>query len=107
MARLEDRSVQQADRGARRGKTEAEEKARSWHAEDPLASLADLPSDKVAYLADVKKRQTENHEVAAGESQPAAAEVPAEAASNPLPEITTAAEAASVSAAPEFSVLET
>ena len=59
LTRLEDRIVPQADASnGRRGKPEkAEKKSRSWHGGDPLAGAEELPTERVAYLAEVKKRR--------------------------------------------------
>src|SRR5439155_17831246 len=105
LAKLEDRIVPQAgsSHGSKSGK---EKRSRFWHGGDPVTNFADLPSDKVAYLAEVRKRQSESHgsEVPANneESQPAVVvQTPAPA------ETAVLAEAALVSNAPDVSVQET
>jgi len=104
LARLEDRIVPQATAPRGRNGKSAEKKARFWYAEDPVASFADIPSDKVAYLADVRKRQTESpmaESAPSNESQPpVVAEIPVDPAS-------ASAEAAPAFSAPELAVPET
>ena len=59
LTKLEDRIVPQAESaGGRRGKSE--KKSRFWQTEDPLASAAEVPTDRIAYLSEVKKRQSHN-----------------------------------------------
>src|SRR5258708_4900108 len=61
LTRLEDRIVPQAEtESGRRGKSadgKSEKKSRSWHGGDPLAGADEVPTERVAYLADVKRRR--------------------------------------------------
>src|SRR3989442_1766168 len=111
LARLEDRIVPQATAPRGRNGKSAEKKARFWHAEDPVANFVDLPSDQIAHLADVRKRQTEGpvaEAAASDESQPpVVAEIPVEPANASPAEIAAIAEAAPVLSAPEVAVPET
>jgi len=108
LARLEDRIVPQATAPRGRNGKSAEKKARFWYAEDPVANFADVPTDKVAYLADVRKRQTESPVAGGGESQPpVVAEIPVKPAGTPPAEIAAIAEVAPVSSSPEVAVPET
>ena len=85
LTKLEDRIVPQAEEspGGRHGKSE--KKSRFWQTEDPLASAAEVPTERIAYLSEVKKRQLHNDassEVAEAQvnqesSREAAAETPA------------------------------
>jgi CheY-like chemotaxis protein len=85
LARLEDRIVPQATAPRGRNGKSTEKKSRFWYAEDPVANLADIPSDKVAHLADVRKRQTESSVAETAKSNestpPVVAEIPVESAS--------------------------
>jgi CheY-like chemotaxis protein len=89
LARLEDRIVPQATAPRGRNGKSTEKKSRFWYAEDPVANLADIPSDKVAYLADVRKRQTESsvaESAKSNESTPhVVAEIPVDASSQDQP----------------------
>jgi CheY-like chemotaxis protein len=59
LTKLEDRIVPQAESsGGRQGKSD--KKSRFWQAEDPLASAAEVPTERIAYLSEVKKRQSHN-----------------------------------------------
>src|SRR5262249_1193445 len=54
LTRLEDRIVPTEKRGNGKSK-----KARFWHSQDPAMTFDDSNSDQIAYLAEVKNRQTE------------------------------------------------
>ncbi len=57
LTKLEDRIVPQAEQaGGRNGKPE--KKSRLWKAEDPLAAAEEVPTERVTYLAEAKKRQS-------------------------------------------------
>jgi two-component system response regulator MprA len=57
LTKLEDRIVPQAEQaGGRNGKPE--KKSRFWKAEDPLAAAEEVPTERVTYLAEAKKRQS-------------------------------------------------
>ena len=61
LTKLEDRIVPQPESNGKRSKPK---KARSWHAsEDPAANFDDSNTDQIAYLADVKQRQSESKSV--------------------------------------------
>ncbi len=111
LTRLEDRIVPQATAPRGRNGRSTEKKARFWYAEDPVANFADLPSDKVAYLADVRKRQTESpvaERATSDESTPpVVAEIPVEPASAAAAEMASMSEAAPVFSAPEVALPET
>ncbi len=111
LARLEDRIVPQATAPRGRNGKSAAKKARFWYAEDPVANFVDIPSDKVAYLADVRKRQTEGcvtERATSDESQPPViAEIPVEPASASPAEMAAITEAAPILSSPEAAVPET
>ena len=56
LTKLEDRIVPASDG---RGKSKPK-KARMWHSEDPAKNFDDSNTEQIAYLAEVKKRQSEN-----------------------------------------------
>jgi CheY-like chemotaxis protein len=78
LTRLEDRIVPLAEAaGGKRGKSEksekSEKKSRSWHGGDPLAGAEEVPTERVAYLAEAKKRRAQvdvSSEEAAAPVQP-------------------------------------
>ena len=108
LTKLEDRIVPQAEQaGGRNGKPE--KKSRLWKAEDPLAAAEEVPTERVTYLAEAKKRQSHydiSSETAEVETQgpisAAALEVPARTEE---PEITLNP-AAAFAASEEFAVRE-
>jgi CheY-like chemotaxis protein len=110
LTKLEDRIVPQAEQaGGRNGKPE--KKSRLWKAEDPLAAAEEVPTERVTYLAEAKKRQShtdvsdEPVEADAQESVSAAAvEVPART-EEPDTRITSSP-AAAFAATEEFAVRE-
>jgi CheY-like chemotaxis protein len=113
LTKLEDRIVPQAESpSGRQGKSE--KKNRFWHTEDPLAAAEEVPTERIAYLAEAKKRQShsgvssEAAEAGNQESTPAAAvETPAPSTeqSDANGTLTAAAMAASA-ATEEFTVRE-
>jgi CheY-like chemotaxis protein len=65
LTKLEDRIVPQAESASgRQGKSE--KKSRFWKTEDPLAGAEEVPTERVAYLTQAKKRQS--HDAAANEA---------------------------------------
>ena len=67
LTKLEDRIVPQAER-PRGKKSKSEKKSRFWHATDPATSYDDSNTESIAYLAEVKERQSQS---GAGEDTPA------------------------------------
>jgi CheY-like chemotaxis protein len=116
LTRLEDRIVPQAEMaGGRRGKSE--KKTRSWHGEDPLTEFAQVPTDQINYLAEVKKRQSHSDPASEPTQAPvnqesslaAAAVAPAASTSELVPEnvaVTPPPATAASFAAEEFAVQE-
>lgn len=56
LTKLEDRIVPSSD-GRGKGKTK---KTRMWHSQDPATTFDDSNTEQIAYLAEVKKRQTDS-----------------------------------------------
>ena len=74
LTRLEDKIVPQAQAEASGGRSAQSEKpvkkSRSWRGGDPLAGAEEVPTERVAYLNEVKKRRSheaESEEVASSE----------------------------------------
>jgi CheY-like chemotaxis protein len=83
LTKLEDRIVPQAER-SRAKKSKSEKKARFWHAADPATTFDDSNTESIAYLTEVKERQsrddededtpaTESNEARSAKTMPAAA----------------------------------
>jgi len=68
LTKLEDRIVPQVERPRAR-KSKSEKKARIWHAADPATTYDDANTESIAYLAEVKERQSQSDP---GEDTPAA-----------------------------------
>jgi CheY-like chemotaxis protein len=108
LTKLEDRIVPQAEQTGGRGKPE--KKSRLWKAEDPLAAAEEMPTERIVYLAEAKKRQSHSDissEAAEVETQgpiSAAVEVPART-EDPDTRITSSP-AAAFAATEEFAVRE-
>src|SRR5215469_12493733 len=58
LTKLEDRIVPQAERPRGR-KSKSDKKARFWHAADPATTFDDANTESIAYLAEVKERESQ------------------------------------------------
>jgi CheY-like chemotaxis protein len=108
LTKLEDRIVPQPDAAsAKRGKLEKpEKKSRLWHGGDPLAGAEEVPTERVAYLEEVKKRRAHKVESAEAEAESSEQSTGGSAAEMPSPAAVERPVAAASAATEEFAVQE-
>ena len=103
LTKLEDRIVPQSET-RKRGKAAEGKKPRVWHVDEPNSAQAQADwSEKIAYLAEVKRRREENGTSAEESSEQPQASIEVKPLAAPEETATTAAETSSASAEkPEF-----